>query len=407
MNHAAHRSAKLFAFLTVAIDLLGFGILIPLLAPYGKYYMGESPLRGVMIGLLVSIFSLMQFLVAPWWGRLSDRIGRRPVLLMGLITSALFYLLFAVGIHWNWLWLLFVARIGQGIGGATISTAQAIIADTTPPEGRARGMGLIGMAFGIGFAFGPLIGLFAVTNDPNEPPSVVPTLLAAGISFTAFVFAFLMLPETRPIGEQTRMERKSLGNFFTMLSHAKLGVPLLMFFTSSFAFALMEGTVSLLAKDLFQFGDRGLFLVFLVIGLLVFFAHGGVRAVLKHVGELPVARFGMGMMLLGMLGTAVAASFSWVPLAYAMMPLCVLGFSALTPSTQAMVSKSAGAEEQGEVLGISQSGSALARILGPFLGNVLYDLPGFNSKALPYVLSAALLAVALWYTVKYQRQISS
>src|SRR5947209_9825570 len=177
------RSAILILFLVMVIDLLGFGIVLPLLPRYGKeliepLFPGEvrKSLRGLILGLLMASFSLMQFIFAPMWGRISDRHGRRPFLLLGLAGSVVFYALFGFASDWGameghqklGLVLLFLARIGAGIAGATVSIAQAVIADVTPPKDRSHGMALIGAAFGIGFTFGPVLGAGAVYFFPLQ-----------------------------------------------------------------------------------------------------------------------------------------------------------------------------------------------------------------------------------------------
>ena len=179
-------SPLLIIFITVFIDLLGFGIIIPLLPFYAEHF-GASAL---IVGLLSSSFSLAQFLFAPFWGRLSDRIGRRPVILIGLLGSALSYAFFALATS---LPMLFVARSLAGIAGANIPTAQAFIADTTTAETRARGMGLIGAAFGLGFIFGPAIGGFL-----SHWGYAAPAWFAAALSLANFVAAVFLLPESRP-----------------------------------------------------------------------------------------------------------------------------------------------------------------------------------------------------------------
>src|SRR5262245_56211441 len=205
----APRSALLTVFLVVFIDLLGFGIVLPLLPRYADRLLEPAGIsrqldRGLVIGGLLSVFSAMQFLFAPIWGRISDRVGRRPILLVGLAGSVVFYALLgyasdlpltSAGLA---LTLLFVARLGQGMAGATISTAQAVIADCTPPEKRKHGMALIGAAFGIGFTFGPIIGATSLAFFPEHHGAI--GYVAAGLSFTAFVLGVLLLPETRRLG---------------------------------------------------------------------------------------------------------------------------------------------------------------------------------------------------------------
>ena len=211
------KSALFIVFLVVVIDLLGFGIVLPLLPRYGELYVGSwlgTPATaeaahqhdwrvGAIVGALLAIFSLMQFIFTPIWGRVSDRVGRRPILLIGLGGSVVFYALFgyasdlpAAEYAGLALLLLFLSRLGAGVAGATVATAQAVIADCTPPERRKHGMALIGMAFGIGFTFGPLVAVASLYWAPPDYQGVV-GYCAAGLSLIALILGLLLLPETR------------------------------------------------------------------------------------------------------------------------------------------------------------------------------------------------------------------
>ncbi|MCA9148567.1 MAG: MFS transporter, partial [Planctomycetales bacterium] len=187
------RGSLLVIFLTVFIDLLGFGIVLPLLPIYAKRFTLDP--SGLQLGLLMASFSAMQFFFAPVWGRVSDRIGRRPVIMVGLLGSIIFYSLFGIATIRRSMLLLFVSRIGAGLAGATISTAQAYIADCTTLEQRPRGMALIGMAFGLGFTFGPLLGFLAVPDAAQEP-GPMPGFAAAILSAIALLLAIFVLPES-------------------------------------------------------------------------------------------------------------------------------------------------------------------------------------------------------------------
>ncbi len=197
------KAPLLIIFLTVFIDLIGFGIVMPLLPIYAKRFGTDA--HGWQIGLLMASFSAMQFIFSPLWGRLSDRIGRRPVLMVGLAGSVVFYALFGVATTMESLALLFTARIGAGIAGATISTAQAYIADVTTLEKRAKGMALIGAAFGIGFTFGPLLGAGFVSSELDGAPSPMPGYIASGLSGLALLSSIFVLgeslnPNSKPSG---------------------------------------------------------------------------------------------------------------------------------------------------------------------------------------------------------------
>ena len=213
-----HRAKIGIVFLIVFIDLVGFGIVIPILPLYAEEY-GPSP---VIFGLLMASFSIMQFLAAPILGRLSDRIGRRPVLLVSLLGSAVGYVLFGIA---GSLAMLFASRIIDGISGGNISTAQAVIADITAPEDRAKGMGIIGAAFGLGFILGPAIGALLVTIAPW-----LPGIGAAVASLIAFVLVLIRLPET--LDTEARREARrhplNLGSLVEALSHPRVGLCLVM-----------------------------------------------------------------------------------------------------------------------------------------------------------------------------------
>lgn len=394
------------AFLVVAIDLLGFGMVMPLLPRYAERFEREMPREWVdlTIGALMSSFSLMQFLVAPLWGKISDRIGRRPVLLVGLAGSVVFYTLFAYATIWESLFLLFVARVGQGIAGATIATAQAVIADCTPPEERARGMALIGMAFGIGFTFGPLIGTFTATTELDAPPSPLPGFVAAGICLVGFTLAFSLLPETLRSGTTERRRWLDTRQLRWALTHPPVALPLITFFLAIIGFAQFEATFARFTKDILYFTDRENFWVFLYIGAVLTVAQGAlVRRLVPTVGEVPMMIGGIALMVLGLAGIGFSASHASLLLVLVVVALAVTGFACLTPSVQALISRRSSAEHQGEVLGINQSAAAIARIIGPVLGNVLYGAHR-GSHELPYIASVCLLLIALLLALMVRRE---
>ena len=273
-------SPLLVIFVTVFINLLGFGIIIPLLPFYAEHF-GASAL---IVGLLSTSFSLMQFLFAPFWGRLSDRIGRRPVILIGLIGSALWYSLFALATS---LTMLFVARCLAGIAGANIPTAQAFIADITTKENRARGMGMIGAAFGLGFVFGPAIGGFL-----SHWGYAAPAWFAAAISFANFVAALFLLPESRSASDD-REQAGRLEAFRRALVRPHLPLVLLVYFLVLVAFSSFEATFALFSERQFGFTSTTIGYMFAWIGVVLATVQGAlVGRVAKRVGEqriVPVA----------------------------------------------------------------------------------------------------------------------
>jgi MFS family permease len=414
----APRSALLIVFLVVVIDLLGFAIVLPLLPRIAEEYLKGQPkhIEGLTIGLLFSSFSAMQFIFAPLWGRVSDRIGRRPILLIGLVGSVVFYTLFGYAATIDpaqsslAIALMFLSRIGAGIAGATIATAAAVIADCTPPEGRKRGMALIGAAFGVGFTFGPLIAFAAVRMLPQQGHGAV-GYVAAGLSLVALVLGVVLLRETRIAGRPS--ERRGWLNFHSLalvLRTPTIGLLVVTYFLATFAFANFESTLSLLTKASFGFGDDDNFLVFAYVGFVLVFIQGGVyRPIAHRFSEVGFVRAGIALMLAGLGGLGLLAALAGEtghvdrgPFGafLAALAVAVTGFAFLNPSVSALVSRRSDPHRQGEVLGVNQSANALARILGPMIGLWLFPLT--RNHVLPYAVASALLLVVLVMTPRLQ-----
>jgi MFS family permease len=433
---AGHRSTLFIVFLVVFIDLLGFGIVLPLLPLYAVDFLtplfpGEEnrPFRGMILGLLMSSFSAMQFLFAPLWGRVSDRIGRRPLLLLGLVGSVVFYTLFGIaseigeaGRQSLGLALLFVARLGAGVAGATISTAQAVIADVTTSEGRSRGMAMIGAAFGIGFTCGPLLGFASLF----VPMAGAPGFAAAAFSLVALLLAVRLLPETLRPGAELRPRRWiDWCGLQIALRTPSVGILIFIFFLATFAFGGLESTLALGNKLLLNpRGDlhseltleaaktsteRKNFLVFAYVGFVLVLANMGYRRLVKRKIEVSFLRIGsifMGLGLAGAVGILLIrnpeeTSAAIFILALLAMTLAVIGFAFITPSIQALISRRTDPANQGEILGINQSGAALARILGPFVGLSLFDLS--QNHVWPYVFGVGLVLVVFLLTLRVQQ----
>jgi len=418
---AARRSALLIVFLVVFIDLLGFGIVLPLLPRFADEYVsrwlglpatGSAPEGevGVIIGLLMASFSLMQFLFAPMWGRLSDRVGRRPILLLGLAGSVIFYGLFGYALSLNpethagvALALFFVARIGAGIAGATIATAQAVIADSTPPEKRKHGMALIGAAFGIGFTFGPLLGYASLLTGQDKYIGYA----AAGLSALALMLGIGLLPETRRFGDAPAVRRRrfDFAAWRWALGSAAVGPVVLTFFLATLGFAAFESTLALLLADALAFPKDQTLLIFAYVGFVLMLAQGVVYRRLAHrVSELTFIVVGVVFMTGGV---ASLGAMTWLAtsmadeagrglllaLLFVGMTVAVVGFAFLTPSTNALISRRTDANRQGEILGVNQSAASMARILGPLSGVILYKAT--TDHLLPYALGTLLLAAVL------------
>lgn len=410
----ASRAALVTVFLVVFIDLLGFGIVLPLMPRYAQDLLPNADipdqLHGWVIGGLLSVFSLMQFIFAPIWGRVSDRVGRKPILVLGLAGSVVFYSLFGFASSLIAtdaklaLGLMLLSRIGAGISGATIATAQAVIADCTSKENRAHGMAIIGVAFGIGFTFGPLIAGLGLTVLPDTPEFA--GYAAAFLSLIAWLLAIARMPETRRDDAlSTRRGWIDLRGLFSTLRTPTVGLLVLTFFLATIGFAKFEATLALLTKD-FGYSDAGNFWIFAYVGFVLMFTQGLLYRRLKDkYHEVTLMRLGVAFMLLGLVGLAAVAmggTSSMRQVGFFIVLACgVIGYAFLTPSAQALISKRSDPARQGEVLGVNQSFSALARILGPVTGNVLFF--AHPSHALPYATSALLLAIVLGLITKLRK----
>jgi MFS family permease len=386
------KSALGLVFVIVFIDLLGFAIVLPLLPRYAERLHATDR----DIGLLFASFSAMQFIFSPLWGRLSDRIGRRPALLAGLLGSVVFYSLFGIATKIESLALMYVARIGAGIAGATISTAQAYIADATGMQGRAKGMALIGAAFGVGFTFGPIIGSLSLGEKSAleaavAPLNSFPMFLAAGLSLVAFVVAFFKLPESLRSGATAeRRAWLNIGAIRDAFDIPTVGSLLILFFITTFAFAQFESTLSRLTAKL-EINEQRNFWFFSYLGLTLCFMQGlVVRRLVTRLGEPLMIILGTIFLGVGLWLVSLAAEEHSVKFLLGIMPLLVAGFSFVTPSAQALISRRSDPSRQGEILGVNQSAASMARILGPFCGNILFG----KSVLLPYQVAAVVIVPA-------------
>lgn len=382
----AQRRALTVLFITVFIDLVGFGIVIPLLPLYAES-MGASPMA---VTALVAVYSLMQFAFAPWWGQLSDRIGRRPVLLIGLFGSGISYLWFGFAAT---LTGLFAARILAGVMGANIGVAQAYVADVTRPEDRARGMGIIGAAFGLGFIFGPVIGGLLSGFGPG-----VPFFGAALLAAANGILALTWLPESR-IGTRARAEGQGLlGERIALLRRLSrervMGVLYAIFFLVTLAFAALEATLSLWAERQWLLGPSEIAYMFGYLGVVATVVQGTmVGPLVRRFEERRLAQIGAAAFAAGLLTLPFATS---LPLLAIALALIAFGQGTAIPSVTALISTSAAAEERGRLLGLSQSLSALARVVGPVWGGFAFSRIGIGA---PYLTGAGIAGIAFLLVV--------
>lgn len=368
-------------FLSILVDLIGFGIILPLLPFYASSY-GASPF---WIALLASIFSIAQFLTAPILGGLSDRWGRRPVFLACTLVSATAYLALAYA---DSLLMIFLARTVSGIGAGKVGVAQAIIADATPPEQRAKSMGVLGAAFGLGMILGPALGGLLTGPDPANPNFHLPALAAAAASLTAFVLASFRLPETRRDVPPQRVSRNPLANLDKLTSAALILICVQ--FAIHFVFSQIEVLFPIFGADRFGWHAFEVGIAFTFIGIVVVTMQGGLIGPLtRRFGENNLLRTGMFLMAVGTL------LVMWV-VTVPMMALSVLltssGFAMINASIASLISRVADPEHQGLTMGSAQSLSALGRVLGPILGGYLYE---HVSMEAPYLGGGALLLLTL------------
>ena len=390
---AAGKRPLLAVCLVVLIDLLGFGIVIPLLPVYSKAY-GASE---TVMGLLFATFSAMQFVFAPMWGRLSDKIGRRPVLVGGLFGTALSYMLFAFA---GSLPMLFVSRALAGFFAANISTAMAYVADVTTPENRAKGMGMIGAAFGIGFTLGPLMG-----GELSAISPAAPGWAAAGFSLLAALYAWSQLVE--PPRAQRGSRVFSLDQVRASIADSRIGMLYIMSFLFIVSFASFEAMFTAYGLQRFPevFGlqvaietatydqiiaaapTTGRYLAF--IGIVSAVIQGGfIRRLVPKYGETKLAIVGPLFLAAGFVVVALASEWWMVIVGCLLMPI---GFGLNNPSLTSLISRATPADQQGAYLGLSQSVGSLARMTGPMIAGLLFSWYG---AAAPFWWGAALLVVS-------------
>jgi DHA1 family tetracycline resistance protein-like MFS transporter len=405
------RSPLVVIFTTVFIDLVGFGIVIPVLPFYAEGTRFNASPR--VVGLLFASYSLMQLIFSPILGRLSDKHGRRPVLLASIIGTGIGFLILGFA---TTLWLLFLGRILDGITGGNISTAQAYIADITTEENRAKGMGLIGAAFGLGFVFGPAIGGILSRWGVS-----VPFLFAAGLCFANALLLYFTLPETVTPDHPARVSAaggRGLPQLVQSLRNPKLAYVLIIYFLFIVAFSIMTTAFSLYTMFRFGYDAQHTGYLFAYVGILAVIVQGGlIGKLVKRFGELTLVIVGAFLFA----GSLFAVPFVG-PQAGGLLALLIggglfsIGNSLSAPSLTSLASKSVGPAEQGSVLGVTQSVASLARAVGPALAAVLIHsaiaymgadgrlhLMSDRSLFVTFWTGSAIMWVALFLAMYYAR----
>ncbi|HUO04063.1 MAG TPA: MFS transporter [Candidatus Binataceae bacterium] len=375
-------AARTILFLTVFIDLLGFGIVIPFLPMFAK----NLGVGAFGVGLIMAIYSLMQLIVAPVLGRISDRVGRKPVIMLGLLGSSAGYAIY--GFAGSFVALL-ASRALHGACAGTISTAQAYVADTTDDKNRARGMGMIGAAFGLGFVLGPALGGLL-----GQWGLRTPVFFAAGLTLGNFVFAGIRLPESHHPDKSQPLERGGIIEPLLALPRELTRHRLTRLFGIAFlvtsAIAALETTFALTAAAVYGYGAVGVGMTLAFAGVVQAVTQGYLLGkVVKRVGEQSLVKWGALALAVGLapLGT-LASPFAML----ALMAILSLGYGLASPSIASLISRNTAGHLQGEVLGVNQSAMSLARICGPIMGGLLYQAIG---PAAPYISGAAIAVVAL------------
>lgn len=380
-------------FTTVTIDLLGFGMVLPLLPIYGRSF-GVSEAK---MGLVLGVYSLMQFLFAPLLGRLSDKIGRRPVLCISILGTAVghFVLAFAGSF-----WLLILGRVIDGVAGSNIATAQAYIADMSPPESRTRNIGMwFGAAFGIGFAIGPFFGGLTYQLGQWILPSFaerMPFIVAGCLALANAVHAWFKLPESIPDRSPFHLGWRT--NSFVIIGEvlrSAAGRMVLMNALIIMAFAQMEATYAYLMVDQFGLDKTAIYWVFGGLGVTVALVQGGlVRRIEPILGDRKLILWGGIALAIGLVMLPVGKHLAWL---FGFSLLMALGNGLVSPAMTGVISKSASGAVQGETMGVSASMGSLARFAGPALGLVLYQYWGI---AVPYVVAGLMILVVTVATSK-------
>ena len=407
---ASKTPGRLYAlvFLTIFLDLLGFGIIIPIQPFYAEQF-GATPTQVTWLG---AAYSLMQFLFVPIWGRLSDRVGRRPVVLVSIAAAIVGFLVFGFA---GSLGMLFAARLVTGVGNANIATVQAILADVTAPEERAKAMGILGAAFGLGFIIGPGVG--GVVGHAWGPAA--PAFLSAGLATINWIWAYFMLPETHPPERRGTSDapahRFAPRALAAALRRPTVGPLLVLLFVTTISFVLMEQTLGLFIERVWvpeavtaaagsaaQAAAHGRAIalttyVLVMVGVIATIIQGGLMGRLsRRFGDRRLIQAGLVITGLGMLGVPLAGDSGSYAMLFAPCGLLAIGSALYSPPLNASLSRAVGDQEQGQILGLGQSMSSLARVLGPAVAGMMFEV----TRSLPYLVGGVGLLVAVTLSLR-------
>jgi MFS family permease len=379
-------------FFIVFIDLVGFGVVIPLLPYYALQYQA-TPFE---VTALMACYSFAQLFSSPFLGRLSDKVGRRPILLTSLAISVFSYLWLGFA---DALWMLFAARLLAGAGAGNIASAQAYITDVTTPENRAKGMGMIGAAFGLGFSLGPALGGLLAGTHPDAADLARPAFVAAALSAIALVLTAVRLKESLPPELRGRAERAGRIEL-AKDAFARPGLRnlIVLFFLTTTAFAGLESTFAIWANSKFAWGPQQVGYIFCYVGVVLALIQGGlIRHVSHRFGEARLVTFGAVLLMLGLATLPLSGMLAIILI---VMAVLAVGLGLLSPSINSLVSQAAAATERGGILGVNQSAQSLARIVGPLIAGVVYTAGG---RAMPYYVGALIMLAVVAMAIRLPR----
>lgn len=382
------KSAKFILFLTIFIDLLGFGVVIPILPNYVK----TMTTSNFMVGMPVFLFAISQFFFTPLWGAFSDKYGRRPIILVSIMISTVSYIVFSFS---TTLVILLFARLLSGIGSGNISAAQAYISDITEPKDRAKSMGMIGAAFGLGFIFGPPIGGFLMQDFGF--PSI--GIFCASLCVLNLILAYFLLPESLKEMRESKVSMLPVNDYIHVLSMKLLPLIILIGFIYVAGFFLFQIPSTMMWKEHFGYTDKQIGFIFTFIGISTAVVQGGLIGVFnKWFGERKLLLWGNILLGISVVGIPFVPKDLFIPLELILLFSLAVANGFVGPSALSIVSQIAPKNEQGVVMGIYQSVGSLARAFGPLVGASLYGLDyraPYLIALVIYIINALLVLVFL------------